>query len=127
MNTESNLSQHPCENKCTKFNGEQCKTCLIHDIEKREFDLGLAPESDYVKCQFSEGDFVVFKNHSPLTGIYQIDAFQPNEYYWLTTGDLVHKNDIRLATEIEIQTKERTPVDVLKHFKVAKKAQREVS
>ncbi|MEL1746998.1 hypothetical protein, partial [Acinetobacter baumannii] len=102
-------------------------TCLIHDIEKQEFDLGLAPESDYVKCQYSEGDFVVFKNHSSLSGIYQIDAFQPNEYYWLTTGDLVHKNDIRLATEIEIQTKERTPVDVLKHLNRVHKAKREVS
>lgn len=127
MNTESNLSQHPCENKCTKFDGEQCKTCLIQDLEKKEFSLGLAPDSEYVKCVFVEGDFIVFKNHSSLTGIYQIDAFQPSEYYWLTTGEIVHKNDIRLATEIEIQTKERTPVDVLKHLKQVDQAKREVS
>lgn len=29
MNMKSNLSQHPCENKCSQFNGEQCRTCLI--------------------------------------------------------------------------------------------------
>jgi len=25
----SNLSDHPCKNKCNRFNGEQCNTCLI--------------------------------------------------------------------------------------------------
>ncbi|HIN56139.1 MAG TPA: hypothetical protein EYM92_04180 [Acinetobacter pittii] len=58
MNTESNLAQHPCENKCTKFDGEQCKTCLIQDIEKKEFNLGLAPDSEYVKTQVVESDDV---------------------------------------------------------------------
>lgn len=32
MNTKTNLSQHPCENKCSNFQGEQCKTCLISDL-----------------------------------------------------------------------------------------------
>ncbi|HEM6651504.1 hypothetical protein [Acinetobacter pittii] len=127
MNTESNLAQHPCENKCTKFEGEQCKTCLIQDIEKKEFNLGLAPDSEYVKCQFVEGDFVVFMPHIVYDGVYQIDAFQPAEYYWLTNGQLAHKTDIRLATDIEIQAKERTPADVLKHLNRVNKAKREVS
>lgn len=30
MNMKSNLAQHPCENKCSQFNGEQCRTCLIN-------------------------------------------------------------------------------------------------
>lgn len=127
MNTKTNLSQHPCENKCSKFNGEQCSTCLIQEVEKREFDLGLAPGADYVKNQFAEGDFIVFTNHIRDEDVYQIDAFQPAEYYWLTTGEIVHKDNIRLATDLEIQTKQRTPVDVLKHFKRAQKSQKEVS
>ncbi len=48
MNMKTNLSQHPCENKCSKFNGEQCRTCLIGE------DLGddrhLANHIS-VKCQ----------------------------------------------------------------------------
>lgn len=94
MNTKTNLSQHPCENKCSKF---------------------------------SEGDFVVFTNDIRNDDVHQIDAFQPSEYYWLTTGEIVHKDNIRLATDLEIQTKQRTPVDVLKHFKRAQKSQKEVS
>ncbi|WIH75493.1 hypothetical protein [Acinetobacter baumannii] len=127
MNTKTNLSQHPCENKCSKFNGEQCSTCLIQEVEKREFDLGLAPDAEYVKCQIAEGDFVVFTNDFRNDDVHQIDAFQPAEYYWLTTGEIVHKDNIRLATPIEIETKQRTSVDVLKHFKRAQKSQGEVS
>ncbi|WP_198077568.1 hypothetical protein [Acinetobacter calcoaceticus] len=81
MNTKTNLSQHPCENKCSKFNGEQCSTCLIQEVEKREFDLGLAPDADYVKNQIAEGDFIVFTNHIRDEDVYQIDAFQPAEYF----------------------------------------------
>ena len=45
---DANLTQHPCKNKCTNFDGEQCNTCLLQQIEKREFDLGLAPNDAYV-------------------------------------------------------------------------------
>lgn len=40
---------HPCKGKCSEFKNEQCHTCLIQDIEKREFELGVAPEDAYVK------------------------------------------------------------------------------
>lgn len=40
---------HPCQGKCTEFKTEQCHTCLIRDIEKQEFDLGVAPDEAYVK------------------------------------------------------------------------------
>lgn len=77
---KTNLTQHPCKNKCTSFDGEQCNTCLLQQIEKREFDLGLAPDDAYVKCgssqtidcsgissnkaelQFKAGDVVVVTN-----------------------------------------------------------------
>lgn len=45
----TNLSEHICAGKCTKFKEEQCKHCLIAQVEKREFDLGVAPDAVYVK------------------------------------------------------------------------------
>ena len=43
----SNLTEHKCAGKCPEFKGEQCHHCLIQQIEKREFDLGIAPDSAY--------------------------------------------------------------------------------
>lgn len=72
----TNLTEHKCAGKCTEFKEEQCKHCLIQQIEKREFDLSVAPESAYVKnnsvmasacSDFLKGDTVVF-----------IDAFMPD-------------------------------------------------
>ena len=48
---------HPCQGKCSEFKNEQCHTCLIQDIEKQEFDLGVAPEDAYVKG--GQGDVTV--------------------------------------------------------------------
>ena len=72
----SNLTEHKCAGKCPEFKGEQCHHCLIQQIEKREFELGLAPDEAYVKTtlleqessDFLEGDTVVF-----------IDNFMPND------------------------------------------------
>ena len=70
-----NLTEHKCAGKCPEFKGEQCNHCLVQQIEKREFDLGLAPDEAYVKTtlleqessDFLEGDTVVF-----------VDAFMPD-------------------------------------------------
>lgn len=72
----SNLTEHKCAGKCPEFKGEQCNHCLVQQIEKREFELGLAPDEAYVKTtlleqessDFLEGDTVVF-----------IDNFMPND------------------------------------------------
>ena len=72
----SNLTEHKCAGKCPEFKGEQCHHCLVQQIEKREFELGLAPDEAYVKTtlleqessDFLEGDTVVF-----------VDAFMPND------------------------------------------------
>ncbi|MBJ7435161.1 MAG: hypothetical protein JHC54_05180 [Acinetobacter sp.] len=72
----SNLTEHKCAGKCPEFKGEQCNHCLVQHIEKREFELGLAPDEAYVKTTllqqessvFLEGDTVVF-----------IDNFMPND------------------------------------------------
>lgn len=50
----SNLTEHKCAGKCPEFKGEQCHHCLIQQIEKREFELGVAPDSAYVKCGTSQ-------------------------------------------------------------------------
>lgn len=66
----TNLTEHKCAGKCTEYKEEQCKHCLIQQIEKREFELGVASDDAYVKTisdtDFVEGDSVVF-----------IDAFMP--------------------------------------------------
>ncbi|KXZ74209.1 hypothetical protein AVENLUH5627_00144 [Acinetobacter venetianus] len=43
----SNLTEHKCAGKCPEFRGEQCHHCLIAQVEKREFELGVAPDSAY--------------------------------------------------------------------------------
>ena len=71
----SNLTQHKCKGKCPEFKGEQCNHCLVAQVEKREFELGVAPDDAYVKTMplesssdFLAGDTVVF-----------IDAFMPDD------------------------------------------------
>ncbi len=67
----NNLTDHKCAGKCTEYKEEQCRHCLIQQIEKREFELGVASDDAYVKTisdtDFVEGDSVVF-----------IDAFMPD-------------------------------------------------
>ena len=45
----TNLTEHKCKGNCPEFKGEQCKHCLVQQIEKREFELGVAPDAVYVK------------------------------------------------------------------------------
>lgn len=33
MNMKSNIPKHPCTNKCPNFKGEQCRTCLVQEVE----------------------------------------------------------------------------------------------
>lgn len=104
---ESNLTQHLCAGKCTDYKQEQCNTCLVQQIEKREFNLGLAPDDAYVQYDFIKGDVVVYMDHISFDDLQTVDAFQPNEYYWLENGQLVHRADIRSATVAELKAKRR--------------------
>ncbi|OTG58627.1 hypothetical protein B9T36_09735 [Acinetobacter sp. ANC 4204] len=72
----TNLTEHKCAGKCPEFKGEQCNHCLVQQIEKREFELGVAPDEAYVKTisvetatcsDFVKGDTVVF-----------VDEFMPD-------------------------------------------------
>ena len=112
----SNLTEHKCAGKCPEFKGEQCHHCLIQQIEKREFELGLAPDDAYVKTisveattcsNFVKGDTVVF-----------VDAFMPDDlmtvHQMQGDGILLDGNRkfalshlLRHATTVELNAKRR--------------------
>ncbi len=113
---KTNLAQHPCANKCSNFKQEQCNHCLVTQVEKREFELGLAPDEAYVKTisveattcsDFVKGDTVVF-----------IDAFMPDHLMTIHKvqgeGILLDGNHkfalahlIRHASTVELNAKRR--------------------
>ena len=112
----SNLTEHKCAGKCPEFKGEQCHHCLIQQIEKREFELGVAPDSAYVKTisveattcsNFVKGDTVVF-----------VDAFMPDHLMTVhkVQGDGILLDDnrkfalahlLRHASTVELNAKRR--------------------
>ena len=112
----SNLTQHKCKGKCPEFKGEQCNHCLVQQIEKREFELGLAPDDAYVKTisveattcsNFVKGDTVVF-----------VDAFMPDHLMTVhkVQGDGILLDDnrkfalahlLRHASTVELNAKRR--------------------
>lgn len=116
-----NLPQHPCAGKCQRYTDEQCKTCLVRQIEDREFQLGVAPDEAYVRTSVQEylpGDLVVLTpsgtkdelleiiNHKYMNNLYRVKV--------LSSGACgpVFKNDIRPATVAEIQANRRlTPAE----------------
>ena len=49
MNMKSNVAQYQCIDKFKDLSEQPDENALIQEIEKREFDLGLAPDDAYVK------------------------------------------------------------------------------
>ena len=140
----SNLTEHKCAGKCPEFKGEQCHHCLIQQIEKREFELGVAPYEAYVKDSgFSAGDVVVLIGEGTKDVLLEIvnHMYTPNMYRVkiLESGNFgpVFKDDIRHATTAELKAKKRLPPpaallvsglnDVEKYHQRAIAAQGEVS
>ena len=91
MNT-INLTEHPCKNKCTDFKEEQCNTCLIQITENQKF---------------IKGDVVVYTNHIEFNDLKVVDAYQPNDHYWLECGQCVHESWIRPASITELNINRR--------------------
>ena len=104
---KSNLAHEPLINKHTNLKNEQCHACLIQQVEQREFELGIAPDDAYVKCDFIKGDVVVYSHRIADNSLETIDAFQAAEYYWLEGGQIIHKDDIQLASPAELKAKRR--------------------
>ena len=62
----------------------------------------LAQQSNNDNSDFLPGDVVVYMNHIKIDALKTVEAFQPNEYYWLVCGQLVHRDDIRSANVAEL-------------------------
>lgn len=65
----------------------------------------LAQEQESGK--YMNGDVVVYVNHIKIKGLQTIEAYQPNNHYWLEGGKLVKEADIRTATLPELFHKRR--------------------
>lgn len=106
---KSNLAQQPCTGKCSKFKVEQCRTCLITDIEKKEFDLGVAPDDAYVSGDYLHGDVVVLKELDPLCVSDLITLKRFDGMFWETDHRIgrVSENTIRQAIPLELKFKRR--------------------
>lgn len=130
----SNLTEHKCAGKCPEFKEEQCNHCLVQQIEKREFDLGIAPDEAYVKDSgFSAGDVVVLIGEGTKDVLLEIvnHMYTPNMYRVkiLESGNFgpVFKDDIRQATSAELHAKKRLSADLNKHLDSALAAKGEVA
>lgn len=110
-----NLPQHPCANKCTDFKSEQCKTCLVQQIEKREFELGVAPDEAYVK---TDSDFLIDDVVVKINGdddtlyVFAMQSEINPDYVYIgdpdaEQGECIARTDIRSATVAEIQANRR--------------------
>lgn len=49
----------------------------------------------------------VYESHQDTDALKTVEAFQPNEYYWLVCGQLVHRDDIRSANVAELDAGKR--------------------
>ena len=121
----SNLPQYPCANKCSNFKEEQCNHCLISQVEKREFELGVAPDDAYVKTiplqnslDFLQGDTVVLI--APVTlvnlvfdtgDLLSVEYMTPLGGIGVTTNGVivvvVDPVEIRHASTLELKLKRR--------------------
>ncbi|MGE8541928.1 MAG: hypothetical protein ACN6NX_11525 [Acinetobacter sp.] len=106
---KSNLTQHPCTNKCTNFKAEQCAQCLIVQLDQREFELGLAPDDAYVKTaeDFIAGDVVVFIDASKTDGLMTVHKVQGNGVLLDGNRNFALAHLIRHANVAELGAKRR--------------------
>ncbi|MFW1644466.1 hypothetical protein [Acinetobacter guillouiae] len=118
-----NLPQHPCAGKCQRFTDEQCKTCLVQQIEDQEFELGVAPDEAYVKTSFKKTDFKMDDFVVKICGddntlfVFAIYSKVSVGYCYIgepyaEEGEMAHIDEIRPATTAEIQANRRlTPAE----------------
>ena len=62
---------------------------------------------EQVTRKFINGDVVVYMNHIKIKDLQTVEAYQPNNHYWLESGKLVKEADIRTATLPELFHKRR--------------------
>lgn len=96
----TNLSQHPCANKCTDYKEEQCKTCLIQDMPASNYDF-LTGDVVVLTAKGTRGVLLEIIEHKYTRDLYRVKT--------LSTGFCgpIHKDQIRIATVAEIQANRR--------------------
>jgi hypothetical protein len=120
-----NLTQHECQGKCPEFKEEQCNHCLAAQVEKREFELGVAPDDAYVKTtplqnslDFLQGDTVVLTTPVTLVNrtfdtadLLSVEYITPLGGIGVTTNGVivvvVDPTEVRHATTLELKLKRR--------------------
>ena len=111
----SNLTEHKCAGKCPEFKGEQCHHCLVQHIEKREFELGLAPDEAYVKTtlleqersDFLEGDTVVFIDNFMPDNLMTVHKVQGDGILLDGNRKFALAHLLRHASTVELNAKRR--------------------
>lgn len=58
-------------------------------------------------AQYIKGDVVVYMNHIKINHLQSVEAYKPNDHYWLDGGQLVKETEIRSATLAELFHKRR--------------------
>ncbi|WP_333662757.1 hypothetical protein [Acinetobacter sp.] len=105
----TNLTQHPCSDKCSDFKGEQCGHCLIQ-------------QQEYVV-----GDTVVFIDISKSDRLMTVTQVQKNGVLLDGNSNFALNHLIRHATTQELSLNRRVISDFDKHLGNAIKAQEEVA
>lgn len=105
----TNLTQHPCTNKCSEFKSEQCAQCLIVQLDQREFELGLAPDDAYVKTaeDFMAGDVVVFIDNAKTDRLMTVHKVQGDGVLLNGNSSFALTHLIRGASVAEVLAKRR--------------------
>ena len=103
---KTNLTQHPCSNKCSNFKEEQCNHCLVQINCYQDEDQSMGTRT-IIESDFAKGDTVVF-----------VDAFMPDDLMTVhqvqDDGVLLNGNRkfaladlLRHATTVELNAKRR--------------------
>lgn len=75
--------------------------------------INLAEQIHEGKCihleqqDFIAGDVVVFSERIDIDGLQTVEAYQQEHHYWLESGQLIYRDDIRHATTAELKAKRR--------------------
>lgn len=64
-------------------------------------------QQDTTDQDYEIGDVVVYADGINIESLETIEAYQPDDHYWLEGGQLVHASHIRLATTAELKARRR--------------------
>lgn len=110
MNMKSNLPQILLKAKKEPDVLDQtpCNSPQIQHFKRLleyRMDINLTQEKEPSK--YINGDVVVYMNHIKIKDLQTVEAYQPNNHYWLEGDKLVKELDIRTATLPELFHKRR--------------------